>query len=531
MHKVIDLFAGAGGLSLGFKQTGKYEIAAAFEINTNAQNTYRKNHKGTEIFSDVCSADFIKLKKKLGKIDVVIGGPPCQGFSNANRQKNHAINQNNMLVKQYVRAVRELSPKAFIMENVGALRSEVHRFYLKNDEIETIAKYDIATINSEIQLLDKIFFSNEIADDIKNKDTVSARLWDESDYKLLNVVYRQRKNIEKCEATLNRSKKKFIKLSEKILSDKNTDEYKCFNNAANAIGSFFANEITVKQFIDCIEKSIMLQRCLSKAKEIFDNNLKIDGYNCDNGISVIVKSYSVLDYIVKILGAKEYGYAFSKGVVNAVEFGAPQKRSRFILIGIKKSIAKKIDMPIGTFEEDSYRTVEDAIKDLENVPTIYEAINDKGMPLNNCYKSTVLTELLRDSDKLYNHLITKTREVAMTRFKAIAEGGNFHSLDILLKENTYTDASRTQNTIYQRLRYNSPSGTVLNVRKSMWIHPVIDRAVSVREAARLQTFPDSFVFCGTKDSQYQQVGNAVPPILAKAIAEHLANYLGDENNG
>ena len=63
------------------------------------------------------------------------------------------------------------------------------------------------------------------------------------------------------------------------------------------------------------------------------------------------------------------------------------------------------------------------------------------------------------------------------------------------------------------------------------IHPTINRAVSVREAARLQTFPDSFVFCGTKDSQYQQVGNAVPPILAEAIAEHLALYLDKKKNG
>ena len=59
----------------------------------------------------------------------------------------------------------------------------------------------------------------------------------------------------------------------------------------------------------------------------------------------------------------------------------------------------------------------------------------------------------------------------------------------------------------------------------MWVHPVLDRAVSVREAARLQTFPDSFVFCGTKDKQYQQVGNAVPPIMAKAIAKKLAKQL------
>ena len=118
----------------------------------------------------------------------------------------------------------------------------------------------------------------------------------------------------------------------------------------------------------------------------------------------------------------------------------------------------------------------------------------------------------------------------MERFKAIKQGQNFHSLAENLKTNTYTDASRTQNTIYLRLDYDEPSGTVVNVRKSMWIHPVLDRAISVREAARLQTFPDSFVFCGSKDKQYQQVGNAVPPIMAKSIAEKLAQTLTNNIN-
>ena len=94
---------------------------------------------------------------------------------------------------------------------------------------------------------------------------------------------------------------------------------------------------------------------------------------------------------------------------------------------------------------------------------------------------------------------------------------------------TYSNVERTQNTIYMRLKYDEASGTVVNVRKSMWIHPVLDRAISIREAARLQTFPDSFVFEGTKDSQYQQVGNAVPPFLAKAIAESLFSLLDKTN--
>ena len=115
----------------------------------------------------------------------------------------------------------------------------------------------------------------------------------------------------------------------------------------------------------------------------------------------------------------------------------------------------------------------------------------------------------------------------MERFKALNQGQNFHSLSDELKNNTYTDISRTQNTIYLRLKYDEPSGTVVNVRKSMWVHPTKDRAISIREAARLQTFPDSFVFFGTKDKQYQQVGNAVPPIMAEAIAKELAEQLNN----
>ena len=136
---------------------------------------------------------------------------------------------------------------------------------------------------------------------------------------------------------------------------------------------------------------------------------------------------------------------------------------------------------------------------------------------------------LRNSETLRNHIITKTTETAMERFKALQQGQNFHALNDSLKSNTYTDVSRTQNTIYLRLNYDEPSGTVVNVRKSMWVHPTKDRAISVREAARLQTFPDSFVFCGTKDKQYQQVGNAVPPIMAKAIAKKIANVLNKKS--
>ena len=130
---------------------------------------------------------------------------------------------------------------------------------------------------------------------------------------------------------------------------------------------------------------------------------------------------------------------------------------------------------------------------------------------------------------LANHVATATTEVALSRFKALKAGQNFHDLEPELQA-TYSNAERTQNTIYLRLKYDEPCGTVVNVRKSMWVHPELDRAISIREAARLQTFPDTFVFEGTKDSQYQQIGNAVPPFLANAIANSIVVALDEGND-
>ena len=129
-----------------------------------------------------------------------------------------------------------------------------------------------------------------------------------------------------------------------------------------------------------------------------------------------------------------------------------------------------------------------------------------------------------NSQYIYNHVCTDSRDVAKERFKMIKQGDNFHSLPYNLKD-TYANPERTQNTIYKRLDYDNPSDTVVNVRKSMWIHPIKDRAISAREAARLQSFPDWYKFIGTKDSVYQQIGNAVPPLLGRAIAEKVLDIL------
>lgn len=526
MYKVVDLFAGAGGLSLGFMQTQEFDIKVAFENNPNMQDTYRLNHPGVDVRGDVCGADYKEIEKQYGKIDVVIGGPPCQGFSNANRQRNHAISQNNMLVKQYIRAIVELQPKAFVMENVSMLKSQVHRFYLDKKDQDIVIKYRIPNKETKIVLLDEDYVFDGAIEIVKDKDKVEKYLWPKEHYFELNIIFKACKNSGKLVNALEKHKKKLLGFSEDYVKNDDASyienvSYKAFD----IIRKYYNKEVEADSILANIEDAIMIQRMLGKAKEIFDNELVVERYLNEKGIVACVYSYAVYDYLSSILQSKDNGYVINSKVLCAADYGAPQKRMRFVIVGVKKSISDKIALPNGSYDEDQYRTVRDAIADLEDVMPVYSLDEDKGTELEDVNEISDLGRQLRNTNILKNHIITKTTDTAMERFKALKQGQNFHALDDTLKSNTYTDVSRTQNTIYLRLNYDEPSGTVVNVRKSMWVHPTLNRAISVREAARLQTFPDSFVFCGTKDKQYQQVGNAVPPIMSKAIAKKIANVL------
>lgn len=529
MYKVVDLFAGAGGLSLGFMQTQKYDIKVAFENSPYMQDTYRLNHPGVEVQGDVCTADYDAIKKKYGEIDVVIGGPPCQGFSNANRQKNHAISQNNMLVKQYTRAILELKPKAFVMENVSMLKSDVHRFYMEESDIETVKRCGIPVKSTPLHLLDAEYVFDGALEIVKDQQKIQQYLWPEQHYFELNVIYKAAKNLDKMKSALEKHKKKLCAAAaDYAKSSDNNHISRVSADAFQAVLNYYSGVLDASALKSKIEPAIMIQRMLSKAQEIYENHIVVDAHTVEDGIAAVIRSFAVYDYLEKVLQAPENDYVLDKGVLCAADYGAPQKRMRFVVIGIKRSISPKVALPKGRFDADEYRTVRDAISDLEEVTPVFDLEDDKdGIRIERKENLNELASALRNAEVLRNHIVTKTTDIAMERFRALKQGQNFHALDESLKMNTYTDAARTQNTIYLRLNYDEPSGTVVNVRKSMWIHPTLDRAISVREAARLQTFPDSFVFCGSKDKQYQQVGNAVPPIMAKSIAKKLAKILKD----
>lgn len=525
---VVDLFAGAGGLSLGFVQTKKYDIKVAFENSRDMQATYKKNHPSVDVRGDVRMANYKDIQAQYGSIDVVIGGPPCQGFSNANRQRNATISQNNALVKEYVRAIKELNPLAFVMENVSMLRSDVHRFYLSEDDKELVANKAVEAKKTRIPLLIQKYCFDGIIEIVKSMTHIKQYLWQDQDYIELNIIYKLSKNEDKLKDALEKHKKKLLQCAKSHIdscTDNTSPILMADALAFSAVKKYFDGILPISRLKNEIEAAILYQRMLQHAKEIIDNHLIVEEYSAESGLFAEIYSFAVLDYIKATLGKGDDGYSMSSDVLCAADFGAPQKRMRFIMIGIKKRIADCVKLPKGSYSEKTYRTVRDAIADLEDIDPIYDVKEDVGILLGAKNDLSELAKSLRDSATLMNHVITKTTEVAMQRFKALKQGENFHALKSELKTNTYTDATRTQNTIYLRLDYSQPSGTVVNVRKSMWIHPIKNRAISIREAARLQTFPDSFVFTGTKDKEYQQVGNAVPPILAKAIAKELADQL------
>jgi len=134
---------------------------------------------------------------------------------------------------------------------------------------------------------------------------------------------------------------------------------------------------------------------------------------------------------------------------------------------------------------------------------------------------------------LYNHVSTKSgvrNPKVVERFKFIPPGKSLKDiwpdLPKHLKEGIYcVERGVVHSNIYRRLSWNLPAPTIVHVRKAVLIHPSQHRLLSVREAARLQSFPDRYRFFGGISGQYQQVADAVPPLMAKKIASRLVLYL------
>ncbi|MCA1035697.1 DNA cytosine methyltransferase [Bacillus infantis] len=547
--KVMDLFAGAGGLSSGFEQTGKFKVKVAVEINENARKTYEKNHdENVKLYEDITKLKYVNEQgEKIDEfrdIDVVIGGPPCQGFSNANRQQNTLISSNNQLVKEYLRAIEEIKPKAFVMENVRTLESAKHKFFLTESDENELLKLEIVPAEEHIKIGSITSYSEKLRDFLKNAYEYGTDLTpfmvNKDIMSKLNSLLRHAKKQSSNDLQKFIQKETNQKLFNRLLSDQWLNQHKEYWDNHYQLDWADLGEM-LKRLMDgsakdnnsCVntlENIIEAQKVIHKISEVINNKIRLfDIQIKQNDLEITIKSFNVFNYIKRKLANLGYVFNEDKYIFNAAQYGVAQERRRLILMGIRKDLLKTeaVVIPEKIFlEPENFNTIRDAIGDLESISPEVDVTQDEMDKTSHCpVADSPLNAYLNDCDKIYNHVRTETREVALERFKSLKAGQNFHDLDESLKT-TYTDHTRTQNTVYRRLSYNEPSDTVLNARKSMWIHPAEPRAISIREAARLQSFQDSYKFYGTKDSQYQQIGNAVPPLLARAVAEGILESLG-----
>lgn len=215
-------------------------------------------------------------------------------------------------------------------------------------------------------------------------------------------------------------------------------------------------------------------------------------------------------FLSKVLSElEELGYLITSGIFNAADFGVPQKRNRFFAIASREGI--KVD--IESYKTIAPVTVECALSDL---PDLSVGASENWMPYKDTICSDYAHSLRNEMELCSNHLVSNNSSLVVERYKYIPQGGNWQNIPEHLMLN-YKDRTRCHTGIYYRLKEDEPSIVIGNYRKNMLIHPTQDRGLSVREAARLQSFPDWFEFKGSIGFQQQQVGNAVPPVLAKAV--------------
>ncbi len=218
-----------------------------------------------------------------------------------------------------------------------------------------------------------------------------------------------------------------------------------------------------------------------------------------------------VDYIINELS--KLGYYSSSGILDAAEFGVPQSRSRFFIIASQNKLSINLPQPIQKIPI----TVREAIEDL---PKLKNDLFVDYLPYSTKPISAYAKKMRNGQIGCFNNLVTKNSVYVVERYKHIPQGGNWRNIPEKLMDN-YKDISQCHTGIYKRLQEDEPSVVLGNYRKNMLIHPWEHRGLSVREAARLQSFPDSFIFKGSIGYQQQQVGNAVPPLLAKAIFKSI----------
>ena len=222
-------------------------------------------------------------------------------------------------------------------------------------------------------------------------------------------------------------------------------------------------------------------------------------------------------------GMRQLGYRVDMKLLKAEEYGVPQERRRMFFVATREEPCP-ILFPTPTHgpELEPFVTVWDAISDL---PALENGQAPEPLPYAATPQNAYQAVLRGDCERVSNHAAPRLSKVNLERMQHIPPGGSWRDIPFDLLPAGMKKAKRSDHT----KRYGRPAKTDLactvltkcDVHWGAYIHPTRDRSFSVREAARLQSFPDFFEFAGSRTEQYVQVGNAVPPLLGRAVAEAI----------
>lgn len=223
----------------------------------------------------------------------------------------------------------------------------------------------------------------------------------------------------------------------------------------------------------------------------------------------------------------ELGYAVAQETLKAEEYGVPQERRRVFFVASRlDGVEFKFPKPTHGEKGHPYVTVQDAISDLPSLQI------DEGEEISSyaTEPTSKYQKLLRKAcHQVYNHIAPHLAEINLKRLKHIPQGGSWRDIPYELLPAGMKKARRCDHTKrYGRLHPEGLACTILTKCDLHWgayIHPTQERTLTVREAARFQSFPDKVQFCGSRMEQFRQVGNAVPVLLASAVASQVKLFL------
>lgn len=607
----IDLFAGAGGISEGFLQSytdDKYfRFVLASDINTNCELTHeiRYNRQlGLDvkfITKDIMSDDFLsQLHEKIGgqEIDVITGGPSCQSFSLSGRRKKYDKRDNLFL--HYLKVIRSIRPKYFVMENVAGILTKDHGKFKDAIMNEIRSIIDDNEIPNMLDYLKDMFYRTksefvrdcyiakinmELSEDDEDKYRDDFFNLIDSHYKDLTKLLEFQKSKSDVNVNTIRHGLSLLKHSKAreaicnaIIQEK-TDSYidnDAYVETMNSIVSFFDDDSIIDQIIKAfgaIEDFEDYQNKVSELQEMIKlYPLTLD--ECFMQIRDLAEEDGSEDIFDELSHNIRLYHIKDPIVVDASDFGVPQNRERVLFIGCRKD-QKIIDVIPATVAPDEKVSVYEAISDLNFIENgeernEYEQVegnNKHGVLLRKravdghisnegvlyyewsrmgrlghrftlesplCYAKTIQDLIdgeIIEGKELYNHQTSRQSKEVKERLMCIAKYGEYNEdCKKELRERGLMSNKRN----YTVLKPESQSPTVVTLPDD-FIHYSAFRAMTVREMARLQSFDDSFVFQGKRTTggelrksdipQYTLVGNAVPPLMARAIGNAILNAI------